>query len=228
MDIKQLIGQSVNFAFVGEAGSGKSEVALNFALWLKRLSDREVHFFDLDQTKPLFRSRDLENELRAGGVNVHFQEQFMDAPTLVGGVRRSLKDKSVYTVLDVGGDHIGARSVGGFAPELNRDDATVFYVFNIFRPWSARLEHVEETMGKILGVSRIEPDKLKIINNPNQGYRTSQDEFLSGTRQLEELLGPELKPCFSTVRREVFEQLDEEAKAGVCPIRLFIDYDWNE
>ena len=228
MNIKQLIGENTSFVFVGEAGSGKSEVALNFALWLQALGEKPVHFFDLDMTKPLFRSRDLDEELRQAGVNVHFQEQFMDAPTLVGGVRRSLKDAAVFTVLDVGGDHIGARSVGGFASELNREGSLAFYVLNVFRPWSARLEHIDETMGKILGVSRIAPEKLNIINNPNQGYQTTLEEFLAGSRQFEQLLGPDIKPCFSTARREVYDLLDEAARASVFPLRLFIDYDWND
>ena len=34
----------------------------------------------------LFRSRDAGKELERAGVTVHYQEQFMDAPTLVGGV----------------------------------------------------------------------------------------------------------------------------------------------
>ena len=47
-----------NFVFVGEAGSGKSEVAMTFARKLAERSPLPVHFFDLDMTKPLFRSRD--------------------------------------------------------------------------------------------------------------------------------------------------------------------------
>lgn len=33
-----------NFVFVGEAGSGKSEIALNFAHYLLEHSDKQVHF----------------------------------------------------------------------------------------------------------------------------------------------------------------------------------------
>ena len=51
-----------NFVFIGEAGSGKSEIAINFAVNLARIADRPVHFFDMDQTKPLFRSRDVKEK----------------------------------------------------------------------------------------------------------------------------------------------------------------------
>ena len=40
-----------NIVFLGEAGCGKSELAVYLALELAR-QGREVHFFDLDQTKP--------------------------------------------------------------------------------------------------------------------------------------------------------------------------------
>ena len=37
--LKKLIGDNINFVFVGEAGSGKSEISINFAKWLVQLQD---------------------------------------------------------------------------------------------------------------------------------------------------------------------------------------------
>ena len=42
--------QTKNFVFLGEAGSGKSEIAINFALSLHQQGGKEVHLFDLDMT----------------------------------------------------------------------------------------------------------------------------------------------------------------------------------
>ena len=155
---------STNFVFLGEAGGGKSEIALNVAQALAETGDKPVHFFDLDMTKPLFRSRDQHSMLEEFGVEVHYEEQFMDAPTLTGGVRRLLNDQGCYTVLDVGGDYIGARSIGGYAPLLNRDGTTIYYVINPFRPWSATLEHIDKVLGETLGVSHVELARLQYIN----------------------------------------------------------------
>ena len=69
---------SSNVVFLGEAGSGKSELALNFAQALAELGGKPVHFFDLDMTKPLFRSRDRREALETLGVEVHYEAQFMD------------------------------------------------------------------------------------------------------------------------------------------------------
>ena len=110
--IDSFLPHKKNFVFVGEAGSGKSEIAINFARRMTALTDKQVHFFDLDMTKPLFRSRDAAASLEESGVIVHFMEQFMDAPTLVGGVNPLLRDENAVVIMDVGGDHIGARSIG--------------------------------------------------------------------------------------------------------------------
>ena len=109
-----------NFVLLGEAGSGKSEIALNLAAHLAQCQPLPVHFFDLDMTKPLFRSRDLAEEMEALGVHFHFEKQFMDAPTQVGGVNRLLRDPKCCVVMDVGGDDIGARAVGADVPEFVR------------------------------------------------------------------------------------------------------------
>lgn len=71
--LKKLIGDNINFVFVGEAGSGKSEISINFAKWLVQLQDKPVHFFDMDMTKPLFRSRDVEMQMEALGIICHHE-----------------------------------------------------------------------------------------------------------------------------------------------------------
>lgn len=91
-----------NFLFLGEMGSGKSEIAINFACALARKDPHPVHFFELDMTKPQFRFRAAGAELEQTGVTVHYQEQFMDVPTLVGGIAPTLRDERCMTVLDVG------------------------------------------------------------------------------------------------------------------------------
>ena len=85
------------------------------------------------------------------GITVHYEEQFADAPTAVGGVRTCLRDQDKYVVMDVGGDYIGARLIGAYAPGLNAENTMVYYVLNAFRPWSDHIEHIDRTLGDILG-----------------------------------------------------------------------------
>lgn len=215
-----------NFAFLGEAGSGKSEIAMTFARLLAERSPLPVHFFDLDMTKPLFRSRDAAAALEAAGVTVHFQEQFMDAPTLVGGVGPLLRDSGCLVVMDVGGDYIGARSIGGFAPQLNRADGAAFYVVNPYRPWSDTIEHIDETLGRILGVSHLGLDKLTVVCNPNNGAGTTLEEFTQGLERTRELVGPYLPVAFACVREELAAEAAAAADLPVLPLRLELKYPW--
>lgn len=217
-----------NFIFVGGAGSGKSEIALNFAWKLKGDTEKEVHFFDMDMTKPLYRSRDVKEELRAAGILFHYEEQFADAPTMVGGVQASLKSQECMVVMDVGGDYIGARSIGGYAPRLNAENTQVYYVLNAFRPWSEQMEHIDRTLGEILGVSHISLSQLHMISNPHMGRNTTKEEFLEGNRQMTEILRPYKEIDFACVREELYQEVREACPVPVMPLHLYLTYEWAD
>lgn len=219
-------GSQHSFVFLGEAGSGKSEIAISFAKMLTKSAGRSVHFFDLDMTKPLFRSRDAGTELEQAGVIVHYQEQFMDAPTLVGGVVPLLRDQNSLVVLDVGGDHIGARSIGCFAPYLNSPSTAVFYIINAYRPWSDTIEHIDETLGKILGVSHLKLSQLCLVANPNNGLTTTLEEVVAGYYRTEELVSAYIPLSFACVRDELAEKAAQSLPVPVFPLRLSLTYPW--
>jgi hypothetical protein len=224
--LPELSGDKYNFVFLGEAGSGKSEIAINFALALLARGDKPVHFYDLDMTKPLFRSRDQSQVLSDLGIQFHFEEQFMDAPTVSGGVNRLLRDESCYTVLDVGGDYIGARSVGGYAPLLNKPGTVVYYVINPYRPWSMTIDHIDKVMGETLGVSHVRLDLLRLIGNPNLGPETSAQDVIGGAEKLVEMVG-EYKPVdFFCALEGLQEQLEGKLPAPLFPLRLYLTYPW--
>jgi len=112
-DFGDLLKEKKNFLFIGEAGSGKSEIVLNVAAKLAEQTGAKVQVFDMDQSKPLYRSRDMKDAFAQKGVEINYQLQFLDAPTVVGGVAESLMNKDVYTVLDIGGGHHASGVVGG-------------------------------------------------------------------------------------------------------------------
>lgn len=225
---KKLAAGRNNFVFIGGAGSGKSEIALNVAAYLARTGEKEVHFFDMDMTKPLFRSRDIQEEVQACGIRFHFEEQFMDAPTLVGGVNRLLKDDNCYVVMDVGGDHIGARAIGGYAPQINKDNCVVYYVLNAFRPWTCDMEQIDRTLGEILGMSHIQIGQLHLINNPNFGYRTTAEAFMEGDRRIKELVTPYKAVDFTCVEESLYGQVKGQVGGELFPLHLYLTYPWLE
>lgn len=224
--MRQLIGTKTNFVFLGEAGSGKSEIAINFARYLAELGDKPVHFFDLDMTKPLFRSRDVVTDIEAMGVTFHHEEQFYDAPVAVGGVNLLLKDDASYVVMDVGGDHIGARAIGGYAPKVNKDNTLVYYVLNAFRPWSTDIERIDGTLSAILGVSHVQLGQLHMINNPNNGISTTQSEVIEGCRRMKDMVSPYMAVELACVKEDLYEAVKEEIPGKLMPIKLYLTYEW--
>ena len=226
MDLTAAVGDRSNYLFLGEAGCGKSEIAVNLALALAAKGGKPVHFFDLDMTKPLFRSRDAASLLTDAGVTVHFEEQFMDAPTLVGGASVLLRDERCYTILDVGGDYQGAWAVGVYAPLLRRTDTAAFYVVNSFRPWSMELKHIDGVLSQILGAAKLPLEALTFIGNPNLGVATTAQDVREGLERLRETLGACVPIPFACVREELWPM--EDAQTPLAPIKLYFTYPWEQ
>lgn len=206
-----------NSIFLGEAGCGKSELAVHLALELAR-QGQEVHFFDLDQTKPLMRSRDAEGLLEKAGVTVHFQQQCADAPTQVGGLIPLLLDEKKAIILDVGGNDTGAKLIGGYAHLLKAAD--VWFVVNPYRPWSATTEHIDGTLSAILRASRLKMPRFLL--NPNLGGDTTLAEYLDGIRQGVELLSPYVAVEAAAVPAPLYEQAKAETALPLIPITSHI------
>lgn len=226
MDVAQITKGKKNFVFIGEAGSGKSEIAVNFAQALCQQRDREVHFFDLDMTKPLFRTRDISNELLRMGIQPHYEQQFMDAPTTTGGVQQFLRSEDCYVVMDVGGDYIGARSIGGYASQLNGENTTVYYVMNSYRPWSTDIQHIDCVLGEILNVSHLSIEKLHLIANPNLGINTCTQDIIDGLEHLDKMVGAYKNFDFVCVW-EKLANINASFTKPVLPIKLYLTYPWD-
>lgn len=151
----------------------------------------------------------------------------MDAPTTTGGVREQLRDDSSYTILDVGGDYIGARAIGGYAPLLNRPNTAVYYVMNPFRPWSTSLERIDKVLGETLGVSHLQLDRLRLVGNPNLGLETTVEHVRQGAQDLTEMVGAYKGFDFFCVRDDLYGKVREDFPYPLFPIQLHLTYPWS-
>ncbi len=219
------LGVAKNYIFLGEAGCGKSELAINFACLIKK-SGKDVHLFDLDQTKPLFRSRDQKDVILQEGVQFHYEEQYYDAPTLVSGLAEHLNDADAYCVLDVGGNDTGSRVIGGFSALVNSSETVGYFVINPYRPWSKSQESILETMQSVLTASQL--NSVCAICNPNYGYTTTAKAAQAGIQKTIERLNGRLPIEFVSVQESIAEEVSRESPYPVFPLRLFLQYPWTK
>lgn len=216
-----------NFILIGEAGCGKSEIALNLAEYLAKNTDKHVHLIDMDMTKPLFRSRDLLNSGKLSEVNIHYEEQFFDAPTVVGGVRELLADPESIVVMDVGGDDIGARSIGGFMLGVDKKSMCVMYVLNYYRPFCQDIEHIDRFLSEILAVSHLTLEDIHFVDNPNAGLTTTIDEVVEGANKMNEIISEYREIEMNVIHEGFYESVRNKLqKEKIMPIHLFLTYEW--
>ena len=100
--------------FAGHYGSGKTNLAVNYARRLAR-DGREVTLADLDIVNPYFRAKDSEELLRREGVRLissPYANSNVDIPALPQEMYAVIDDRSRYAVLDIGGDDRGALALG--------------------------------------------------------------------------------------------------------------------
>ena len=220
---EELMKEKKNFVFIGEAGSGKSEIVLNIANKLAQTTGKNVDLFDLDQTKPLYRARDLKEDFAGRGVTIHYQDQYLDAPVMVGGVRVSLVSDN-YTLLDIGGGHQAAKFAGAYSDLLSRDNSVPVYIINPYRPWTKSVEAIDGTMGHILRSMRL--DHIYMLANPNLGYATTVNEFMEGLDKIDSLLDGYTVVNSACVRRDIYEEAQAVTDKHLVPIDLFLTYSW--
>ena len=123
--------------FAGHYGSGKTNIALNYALWLRR-QGLKVTVADLDIVNPYFRTKDGAEQLKAAGVRLissDYANSNVDLPALPGEAYSLVDDKSACGVIDVGGDDRGALALGRYVPGIREEnDYEMLFVLNKARP----------------------------------------------------------------------------------------------
>ena len=217
------VGKRKNIIFVGESGSGKSELSVHLALELAEQKAEKVHLFDMDQTRPLFRSRALRRVLEGAGVECHAAPQVLDTPTMADGVRHCLLDEGCYTILDVGGNAGGARLIGGLSSCFSGEDTVVGYLVNPYRPWD---EEICATGEAVLRAAHIRT--AQVIAGPSLGRTTSAEEFMEGLGRLARMEGVFEETAFAVVMDTLYEEVKERSPLPLVPIHLYMRYPWEE
>jgi hypothetical protein len=130
-------------AIVGSYGSGKTELAVNLSLRLAA-AGRRVQIADLDIVNPYFRCREARDLMEAHGIRVVVPpgaQAWADLPIILPEIRGMLRPPlGVVTILDVGGDDVGARSLASFRPHVRDGEYELWQVINAKRPFTSTVD----------------------------------------------------------------------------------------
>ena len=138
--------------FAGHYGSGKTNIAVNYAISLAEEGKR-VCIADLDIVNPYFRTADSAKQLKNAGVELvspQFANSNVDLPALPAEAYRLVQDKSLYGVMDIGGDDRGAYALGRYVPYMKEEqNYRMIFVANGYRPLTRTADEAMEVMAEI-------------------------------------------------------------------------------
>ena len=191
--------------FMGHYGSGKTFIAVNYALMLAR-KNKAVSIYDLDIVNPYFRTVDALDMLNKEGVELvvsPFAETNVDIPAMNAASYKMIDDKSRFAVLDIGGDDRGALALGRFRDKIKEEnDYECLFVINKFRPETRDVEGVLEIKEQIERAAGIKFTGL--VNNSNLGLETTAKDILSGLEFVNEVSRVTNLPVrFTAVRKDL-------------------------
>ena len=197
--------------FAGHYGSGKTNIAVNYALHLAR-EGKQVCVADLDIVNPYFRTADSAKELSENGIHLispQYANSNVDLPALPAESYRLVQDKSVYGIMDIGGDDRGAYALGRFVPAIKAEnDYRMVFVANNCRPLTRTAEDALEIMREIEAACGLA--FTCIVNNSNLGPETTAEtvrDSLGFIEKLCELSG--LPLWIHTAQAEVAKELTD-------------------
>ena len=175
--------------FAGHYGSGKTNIALNYARWLRRVAPGPVAVADLDIVNPYFRTKDSAAELAAEGIGLvvsGFANSNVDFPALPKETYALVADRETRVVIDVGGDDRGALALGRYVDDIRSGgDYEMLAVVNASRPLTRTPADAVEALREIEAACAL--PFTGIVNNTNLGQETKVSDIAASLPYADEI-----------------------------------------
>ncbi len=215
---------------VGNYGSGKTEVSINLAVHRKR-HGIDVRIADLDLVNPYFRTREAKDSLSKLGIDVVLPPQEYlqaDLPILSPLVAGMIRRPSELTLLDVGGNDVGATVLATLEDVFQDKSVTMLQIVNPLRPFTDTVEGCLKIRDEIEKAAKLAVNG--IIGNANLIDETSPDDISSGYEFVQTLSGESGLPLeFITVPRELLSAIDlNRFECPVLPIDRQLVPPWQK
>jgi len=136
---------------------------------------------------PYFRSRDVQEEYSALGIEVIAPEgQFKhaDLPMLSPRIKGAVENYAKTVILDVGGDPAGCRTLGRFVEAVTLRGYEMLFVVNTFRPFTSSVEEVLRMKEQLEFASKLKITEF--VCNNNLMEHTTPEVIQEGIEILEE------------------------------------------
>ena len=203
----------------GHYGSGKTNIAVNYALRLKA-EGKDVRIADLDIVNPYFRTKDSADELAAAGIGLispAYANSNVDLPALPQEVYGLVQNRKIYAIMDIGGDERGALALGRYRPYiLEENNFEMVFVANFYRPLTRIAAEALEVMRELEAAGGIPFTAL--VNNSNLGNETAPEDIRktqAEIKRLAELTG--LPVLFTSVKKDLADAFEGE---DILPLSL--------
>ena len=152
-------------------------------------------------------------------ISPQFANSNVDLPALPAEAYRLVEDKSVYGIMDIGGDDRGAYALGRYVPAIRAEgNYRMVFVANCYRPLTRTPEDALEVMREIEAACGL--PFTDIVNNSNLGPETTPDTVLSSLPFMEKLSELSGLPIFAyTAETQVAAALAGKL-SPVIPLQL--------
>ncbi|HAK72864.1 MAG TPA: hypothetical protein DCP36_03435 [Sporomusaceae bacterium] len=222
---QQLLSNARVTILVGEFGSGKTELAVNYALYLKD-NGYSTAIVDIDIIKPYFRTRENRSLLEAQGIRVIAPEGRLahaDLPVLPQNLFPALYDTSMQVVMDVGGGE-SSIALGQISSQLAAVGYEALLVVNTCRPFTSTSEGIVEAVRRIQQASQLTVSGL--ISNTNLADETNLLQVLKGLEITEEAARQLQVPVRAVVVPESLSMAD--LPVPVFVLKRYTHYPWMD
>lgn len=219
------VSERIVEAYIGEYASGKSEIAVNRAVDLKK-EGRYVTLVDLDLVEPFYTLRPIKRQLTETGIYVVAWETsetmgLGEAGSLIKPEMRWVLRRPGDIILDIGYGVEGAKVLNLIEGAADNKNLQVFVVLNIGRPMTDNVKDIVEYV-KELGIVH------GLINNSHLGDDTSVDFVQQGAKVITEAALVLGLPVIATYIDRKFEfEINSKMDIKGNPIRLLDRYMTN-